>query len=165
LLLCNSLTPRRSRCKEVAAGVKQFHLDGRAPAMGSGYSVPSSVEGFSAIAERRRRVRRTKSASKPARMRSPADRLGDRCRERFTMRSWCFRRSDSATRERTPPGPSNRASVARFCASLSGHTTCDICYELILRADQPILHPSTTTIHCYGVRGYKMGQSGIGPVR
>jgi hypothetical protein len=72
---------------------------------------PSSVEGFIAIAERRRRVGRTKSASKPARMQSPADRLGDRCRERFT-RSWCFRRSDSATRERTPPGPGNRASVA-----------------------------------------------------
>ena len=45
-------------------------------------------------------------------MRSPSDRLGDRCRERFTIRSWCFRRSDSATSERTPPGPSNRASVA-----------------------------------------------------
>src|SRR5215469_8208213 len=36
-------------------------------------------------------------------------RLGVRCRERFTISSWCLRRSDSATRERTPPGPSKRA--------------------------------------------------------
>src|SRR6267154_2338024 len=42
-----------------------------------------------------------------------ADRLGDRCRERFTIRSWCLRRSDSAARERTPPGPSSLAGVAR----------------------------------------------------
>jgi hypothetical protein len=76
------------------------------------HNCSSSVEGFSAMAERRRRVGRTKSASKPARMRSPEDRLGDRCRERFTIRRWCFGRSDSATRERTPPGPSSRASVA-----------------------------------------------------
>ena len=39
-------------------------------------------------------------------------RTGDRCRERFTIKSWCLRRRDSATRERTPPGPSNRAKVA-----------------------------------------------------
>ena len=50
---------------------------------------PSSVEGFSAIAERRRRVGRTKSASKPAKMRSHADRLGDRCQERFTISPDC----------------------------------------------------------------------------
>jgi hypothetical protein len=31
---------------------------------------------------------------------------------RFTIRSWSLRRSDSATRQRTPPGPSNRARVA-----------------------------------------------------
>jgi hypothetical protein len=48
-------------------------------------------------------IRFTKSVSKPARMRSPADRFGDRWREQFTIRSWCFRRSDSATRKRTPP--------------------------------------------------------------
>jgi hypothetical protein len=30
-------------------------------------------------------------------MRSQADRFGDRCRERFTIRGWCLRRSDSAT--------------------------------------------------------------------
>ncbi len=53
-----------------------------------------------------------KSAIQPAKMRSPADRVGDRCRERFTIRSWCLRRSDSATTERTPPGPSNRARTA-----------------------------------------------------
>ena len=58
--------------------------------MGSGYSVASSVEGFSSIAERRGRVGRTKSAIQPAKMRSDADRLGDRRRERFTIRSWCL---------------------------------------------------------------------------
>src|SRR5437016_2538514 len=57
----------------------------------------SSVEGFSTIAERSRRVGRTKSAIKPARIRSDEGRLGDRCRERFTIKSWCLRRSDSAT--------------------------------------------------------------------
>src|SRR6266481_8510123 len=31
---------------------------------------------------------------------------------RFKIRIWCLRRSDSATRERTPPGPSNRARTA-----------------------------------------------------
>lgn len=43
------------------------------------------------------------SASKPARIRSDAHKLGDRCRERFMIKSWCLRRSDSATRfyERT----------------------------------------------------------------
>ena len=55
---------------------------------------------------------RTKSAIQPAKMRSDADRFGDRCLERFTIRSWCLRRSDSATMERTPPGPSNRARTA-----------------------------------------------------
>src|SRR5215469_1116381 len=51
--------------------------------------------------------------SKPARMRSQADSLGDRRRERFKIRSWCLRRSDSATRERTPPAPSRRTRMAR----------------------------------------------------
>ena len=45
--------------------------------------MPSSVEGFGTIAERSRRVGRTKSAIKPARMRSDERRLGVRCRERF----------------------------------------------------------------------------------
>src|SRR6266550_8071843 len=54
-----------------------------------------------------------KSAIPPARIRSHAQRLGDRCRERFMSRSWCLRRSDSATMERIPPGPSRRAKVAR----------------------------------------------------
>src|SRR6516165_11304710 len=40
---------------------------------------PSSVAGFSTIADRSRRVGRTKSAIKPARMRSDAHRFGDRC--------------------------------------------------------------------------------------
>ena len=48
----------------------------------------------------------------PEQMRSHEDRFGDRCRERFTIRSWCLRRSDSATTERTPPGPSKRARTA-----------------------------------------------------
>src|SRR6266478_895011 len=41
----------------------------------------SSVEGFRTIAERSRRVGRTKSAIKPAGIRSDACRLGDRFRE------------------------------------------------------------------------------------
>jgi len=64
------------------------------------------------MAERRRRVGRTKSAIRPARVRSVMDRFGDRRRERFRIRSWCLRRSDSATMERAPPGPSKRAKVA-----------------------------------------------------
>src|SRR5438309_9022252 len=64
------------------------------------------------MAERRRRVGRTKSAIRPARVRSDTDRFGDRRRERFRIRSWCLRRSDSATMERAPPGPSRRARVA-----------------------------------------------------
>jgi hypothetical protein len=53
--------------------------------------------------------------------RAPASRRGsgptravwsDRCRERFTISNCCLRRRDSATRERTQPGPSNRANVA-----------------------------------------------------
>src|ERR1700739_239856 len=64
------------------------------------------------MAERTSRVGRTKSASKPARIRSDACRWGDRFRARFNIRIWCLRRSDSATRERTPPGPSNRARTA-----------------------------------------------------
>jgi hypothetical protein len=54
---------------------------------------------------------RAKTAIKPARIRSDACRLGDRFLERFKIRSSCLRRSDSATSERTPPGPSNRARV------------------------------------------------------
>src|SRR5437016_86010 len=75
-------------------------------------SRPSSVEGFRTIAERSRRVGRTKSAIKPARMQSEVHKFGDRCQERFKIRIWCLSRSDSATRERTPPGPSKRAWVA-----------------------------------------------------
>src|SRR6266702_5002939 len=41
-------------------------------------SRPSSVEGFRTIAERSRRVGRTKSAIKPARTRSDACKFGDR---------------------------------------------------------------------------------------
>ena len=55
---------------------------------------------------------RTKSAIKPARMRSEVHKFGDRCRDRFTIKSWCLRIRDSATMERTPPGPSKRARVA-----------------------------------------------------
>src|SRR5437016_8721797 len=76
--------------------------------------MPSSVEGFRTIAERSRRVGRTKSAIKPARARSDTCKFGDRFRERFKIRIWCLSRSDSATRERTPPGPSNRARTAEM---------------------------------------------------
>jgi hypothetical protein len=70
---------------------------------GSESSLKDRVEGFGTIAERRRRVGRTKSAIQPARIRSHEDRVGDRCRERFTIRSWRLSRRDSAMRERTPP--------------------------------------------------------------
>ena len=43
--------------------------------------VASSVEGFRTIAERSSRVGRTKSASKPARMRSDVHKFGDRCHD------------------------------------------------------------------------------------
>jgi len=49
---------------------------------------------------------------KPARVRFDVHKFGDRCRERFTIKSWCLRIRDSATMERTPPGPSKRARVA-----------------------------------------------------
>jgi hypothetical protein len=55
----------------------------------------------------------TRSAIKPARMRSDVHKFGDRCRERVTIKSWCLRIRDSATMERTPPGPSKRARVTR----------------------------------------------------
>jgi hypothetical protein len=55
---------------------------------------------------------RTKSAIQPARIRSHEDSVGDRCRERFTIRSWCLSRGDSAMRERTPPGWSNWVRMA-----------------------------------------------------
>src|SRR2546429_9821102 len=45
-------------------------------------------------------------------MRSEVHKFGDRCRDRFTIKSWCLRIRDSATMERTPPGPSKRARVA-----------------------------------------------------
>jgi hypothetical protein len=48
-------------------------------------------------------VGRTKSAIKPARMRSDVHKFGERCRERATIKSWCLRIRDSATMERTPP--------------------------------------------------------------
>jgi hypothetical protein len=48
----------------------------------------------------------------PIRERSHEDRVGDRCRERFTIRSWCLSRRDSAMRERTPPGWSNWVRMA-----------------------------------------------------
>src|SRR5438552_17691003 len=64
------------------------------------------------IGEKSRRDGSTKSANKPARIRSDACKFGDRFRERFKIRIWCLSRSDSATRERTPPGPSKRARVA-----------------------------------------------------
>src|ERR1700674_2868453 len=63
------------------------------------------VEGFSTMAERIRRAGRMKKAHKPATRRSEKYRLGDRCRERLRIRSCCLTRADSATTERTPPGP------------------------------------------------------------
>src|SRR4029077_3989022 len=70
------------------------------------------VEGFSTIAERIRRAGRMQRAHNPATRRSEKHRLGDRCRERLRIRSWCLTRTDSATTERVPPGPKSRAKVA-----------------------------------------------------
>src|SRR5882724_9404175 len=70
------------------------------------------VEGFRTMAERIRRGVRTRRAHKPAMRRSETRRLGDRCRERLRIRSCCLTRTDSATTERTPPGPKSRATVA-----------------------------------------------------
>src|SRR5713101_3065963 len=38
--------------------------------------------------------------------------VGDRFRERLRISSWCLTSTDSATTERTPPGPASRATVA-----------------------------------------------------
>jgi hypothetical protein len=89
--------------------------------MGSGYSVPSSVEGFSAIAERRRRVRRTKSTSKPARMRSPADRLGGSLPGAIHDQKLVFqekRLRDQGTDATRSDQPGQRGPMA--CAGLRG---------------------------------------------
>ena len=82
------------------------------PLLAHGFVKASSVEGLSTIAERSKRVGGTKNAIQPARIRSHAQRLGNRWRGRFRSRSWCLKRSDSATMERTPPGTSRRARVA-----------------------------------------------------
>jgi len=70
------------------------------------------VEGFSTIAERISRPGRMRRAHKPATRRSEVRRSGDRCRERLRIRSCCLTRTVSATTERMPPGPRNRARVA-----------------------------------------------------
>jgi len=53
-----------------------------------------------------------RSAHTPASMRSERRRRGDRFRERLRISSCCLRSRDSATTERAPPGPANRATVA-----------------------------------------------------
>src|SRR6516225_5739413 len=69
----------------------------------------SRVEGFRTMADRIRRARRIKSAHRPAMMRSETRRFGDRRRERLRIKSCCSARRDSATTDRTPPGPASRA--------------------------------------------------------
>jgi hypothetical protein len=69
------------------------------------------VEGFNAIAERITRDGRMRRAKIPTRIRFEALRFGARCRERLRISSWCLIKRDSATTERTPPGPRSRASV------------------------------------------------------
>src|SRR6266481_4479225 len=71
------------------------------------------VEGLSTMAERIRRAGRMRRAHKPATRRSEVRRFGDRCRERLRIKSCCLTRTDSATTERTLPGPKSRARVAR----------------------------------------------------
>jgi hypothetical protein len=48
-------------------------------------------------------------------MRSETRRVGDRFRDRLRISSWCLTSTDSATRERAPPGPASRATVANGC--------------------------------------------------
>jgi hypothetical protein len=128
-LLCNSRT--------APVGIALLHFDGRTdefcarsfraglPSIrGEQHAVLLLAQGFVKAkqcrrlqndcgTEQSRRVGRTKSAIKPARMRSDVHKFGDRCRERATIKSSCLRIRDSATMERTPPGASKRASVAR----------------------------------------------------
>jgi len=90
-------SPRQSRHRQA---LRRFN---KRSFLGGQRKQPDGLAGFTTIAERRRRVGRTRSAIQPARIRSHEDRVGDRCRERFTIRSWRLSRRDSAMRERTPP--------------------------------------------------------------
>src|SRR2546426_470357 len=55
----------------------------------------NSVEGFKTIAERIKRLGRIKSAHTPTTTRSEQRRLGERCRDRFRISSWCLISTDS----------------------------------------------------------------------
>ncbi len=70
------------------------------------------VEGFRTIADRIRRAGRMKRAHNPATKRSNARSFGARSWVRIRIGSCCLTRTDSATTERTPPGPTSRARVA-----------------------------------------------------
>src|SRR5439155_27208999 len=61
------------------------------------------------------RLGRMSNVHKPATTRSARRRLGERRLERLRISSWCLTRTDSATTERAPPGPANRATVASRC--------------------------------------------------
>jgi hypothetical protein len=69
------------------------------------------VDGFTTTADRTSRLGGTSRAHNPVISRSATRRLGERCRERFRIRSCCLTRTDSATTERAPPGPASRAIV------------------------------------------------------
>src|SRR5215469_6068904 len=86
----------------------------------------SSVEGFGTIAERSRRVGRTKSAIKPARMRCDERRLGVRCRERFTISSWCLRITWSSARIRNEDHVLSKYDVGTLCNPMSPGRTLEV---------------------------------------
>src|SRR4030095_1614639 len=69
------------------------------------------VDGFTTTADRTSRLGGTSRAHNPVISLSATRRLGERCRERFRIRSCCLTRTDSATTERAPPGPASRAIV------------------------------------------------------
>jgi hypothetical protein len=54
----------------------------------------------------------------------------DRFRERLRIRSWCLTSTDSATTERAPPGPANRATVARRCRNRTARSRTAQCYQV-----------------------------------
>ena len=73
------------------------------------------VEGLRIIAAPNKRAGRIKIAQKPTIYRSLGRRSGARFLDRLSISSWCFTSSDSATTDRVPPGPSNRATVTTRC--------------------------------------------------
>src|SRR5689334_6556931 len=69
------------------------------------------ADGLNTIADRNKRFGLIHTEQNPAIRRSRMRRLGARRRERFTIKSWCLIRTDSAITERNPPGWKMRRMV------------------------------------------------------